>query len=135
MPLLIALLQAQTVPPPPAYTYEVVSIHKSSPEERNVRMGNDGPQGGLRTLNTPVLLLTRLSHLEGMRTDKGNEMSKGDPKVFTTNGVEFRNSGTSTGCDGAASAVTVLLILGGGWAGSSMCSVSSRICTSGDGCV
>lgn len=79
--------------------------------------------------------LTRLSHLEDIRADKCNGMSKGDPKVFTTNGLQnYRKRGASTGSWGGA-AVTGLLIRGGGWAGNSRFSVSSRICTSSDGCV
>lgn len=57
IPFVIGVINAQTLPPPPAYTYDAVSIHKSDPAERNVHMGDDGPQGGLRTVNTSVLLL------------------------------------------------------------------------------
>ena len=56
IPIAIAMLQGQTMPPPPAYTYDVVSIHKSDPAETNVHIG-EGPQGGLRTTNTSVLKL------------------------------------------------------------------------------
>ena len=51
-----AALCAQTLPPQPVYTYDVVSIHKSDPAERNIRV-TEGPQGGLRTINTSVLHL------------------------------------------------------------------------------
>ena len=56
LPFVIGLLQAQTLPPPPAYTYEVVSIHKAAPGQINVHIG-PGPQGGLRTENTSVITL------------------------------------------------------------------------------
>jgi len=55
-PFAIGVLRSQTLPPPPAYTYDVVSIHKSDPGQRNVHMG-EGPQGGVRTINTSVLIL------------------------------------------------------------------------------
>ena len=49
---------AQTSAPAPAYTYDVVSIHKSDPAAVNVHI-SPGPQGGLRTENTtPLVLLT-----------------------------------------------------------------------------
>ncbi len=58
VPLGIGLIRAQTLPPPPAYTYEVVSIHKSSPGQRGVWFG-PGPGGGIRTQNTSAMdLLT-----------------------------------------------------------------------------
>jgi uncharacterized protein (TIGR03435 family) len=50
----VNLATAQTLPP--AYTYEVVSIHKTAPGTMNVHIG-DGPQGGLRTENTSVTVL------------------------------------------------------------------------------
>jgi bla regulator protein blaR1 len=56
VPLVIGLIRAQTLPPPPAYTYEVVSIHKSSPDEQRQRIG-PGPGGGVRTQNTTAMLL------------------------------------------------------------------------------
>jgi len=56
VPAAIGVLQAQTLPPPPAYTYDVVSIHRSDPAEVNVRV-SEGPQGGLRTINTSALHL------------------------------------------------------------------------------
>ena len=56
VPFAIGVLRSQTLPPPPAYNYEAASIHKSDPGQRNVHMG-EGPQGGVRTVNTTVLLL------------------------------------------------------------------------------
>jgi len=55
-PFLIGILRAQTLPPAPAYRYEVVSIHKSAPGQTNVHIG-PGPQGGIRTENTSVMVL------------------------------------------------------------------------------
>ena len=55
LPFVIALAMAQILPPP-AYTYEVVSIHKTAPGTMNVHV-SDGPQGGLRTENTSVMVL------------------------------------------------------------------------------
>ena len=56
VPLAIGIMRAQTLPPPPAYTYDVVSIHKSSPDQRRVLIG-PGPQGGLRSQNTTAMML------------------------------------------------------------------------------
>jgi len=79
--------------------------------------------------------LARLSHLEGIRTHNHNVMSERYPKVFTTKRVlNYRKRGASTGSDGG-SAMAGFLILGLGWAGNSIRSVSSRICTSSDGWV
>jgi uncharacterized protein (TIGR03435 family) len=60
VPFVIGILRAQTLPPTPAYTYDVVSIHKSTPGQ-TVQV-EYGPQGGLRTVNTPVLLLLRAAY-------------------------------------------------------------------------
>jgi bla regulator protein BlaR1 len=58
IPLAIGIIRAQTLPPPPAYTYDVVSIHRSSPDQRRERIGG-GPQGGLRMQNvTAMFMLT-----------------------------------------------------------------------------
>jgi uncharacterized protein (TIGR03435 family) len=58
MPLAIGIIRAQTLPPPPAYTYDAVSIHRSSPDERGEGIG-PGAQGGLRMQNiTAMLMLT-----------------------------------------------------------------------------
>jgi uncharacterized protein (TIGR03435 family) len=56
LPFVIGILRAQTLPAPPAYTYDVVSIHKSAPGQGNHLIG-PGPQGGWRVLNNPVLAL------------------------------------------------------------------------------
>ena len=58
LPLVIGRLRAQTLPPPPQYTYEVVAIRPSQPGETRSRLG-PGPQGGVRALNnTAMQLLT-----------------------------------------------------------------------------
>jgi uncharacterized protein (TIGR03435 family) len=62
---LIALLAslealAQT-PPVPTYGYEVVSVKKSDPAARGVRIG-PGPQGGLRTTNTSLMVLLTFAY-------------------------------------------------------------------------
>jgi bla regulator protein BlaR1 len=58
VPLGIGLIRAQTLPPAPAYTYEVASIHKSSPGQQGSRIG-PGAGGGLRAVNvTAMQLLT-----------------------------------------------------------------------------
>jgi len=58
IPLAIGIIRAQTLPSPPAYTYDVVSIHRSSPDQRGQNIG-PGPQGGLRMQNvTAMLMLT-----------------------------------------------------------------------------
>jgi hypothetical protein len=54
IPLAIGIIRAQTLPPPPAYTYEVVSIHRSSPDQRRAGIGG-GPQGGLRMQNVTAM--------------------------------------------------------------------------------
>jgi uncharacterized protein (TIGR03435 family) len=43
----IGIIRAQIPPQPPAYTYDVVSIHRSSPDEHRTIIG-PGAQGGLR---------------------------------------------------------------------------------------
>jgi len=58
VPLAIGIIRAQTLTPPPAYTYDVVSIHRSSPDQRGEHIG-PGAQGGLRMQNlTAMLILT-----------------------------------------------------------------------------
>ncbi len=58
VPVGIGLIRAQTLPPPPTYTYEVVSIHKSSSGQQDSSIG-PGAGGGLRTQNvTTMQLLT-----------------------------------------------------------------------------
>lgn len=61
LPPLVGLLRAQTLPPPPQHTYEVVSIRPSKPGEVNSRIG-PGPQGGLRTENTNVMQLLEFAY-------------------------------------------------------------------------
>ena len=58
VPVGIGLICAQTLPPPPTYTYEVVSIHQSSPGQQSSSIG-PGAGGGLRSQNvTAMQLLT-----------------------------------------------------------------------------
>jgi uncharacterized protein (TIGR03435 family) len=58
IPTLIGILRAQTLPPSPQHTYEVVSIRPAKPGEVNSRIG-PGPNGGLRAENiTAMRLLT-----------------------------------------------------------------------------
>ncbi len=61
VPFLAAVGSGQTSPPPPAYTYDVVSIHKSDPAS-SPHIGNDGPQGGFRAVNCSLLLLIALAY-------------------------------------------------------------------------
>lgn len=56
VPVAIGILRAQSLPPEPAYTYGVVSIHRSAPDARGVQW-DTGPQAGLRTTNTTALVL------------------------------------------------------------------------------
>ncbi len=56
IPFVIGIVRAQSLPPEPAYTYGVVSIHRSSPDARGDQW-EAGPQGGLRTINTTALVL------------------------------------------------------------------------------
>ena len=58
--LTIEILCAQT-PPSPAYTYDVVSVHPSSSVQHGMQIG-PGPQGGVRTVNTPVMMLLTFSY-------------------------------------------------------------------------
>ena len=60
-PLVIGILRAQTIPPPPAFGYEVVSIKPSAPGEVSSRFG-PGPQGGIRSQNTPVMMLLTFAY-------------------------------------------------------------------------
>jgi bla regulator protein blaR1 len=61
IPFAIGILRAQTLPPAPAYTYEAVSVHKSESECPPCGI-ESGPQGGLRTTNTPVMLLLTFAY-------------------------------------------------------------------------
>jgi uncharacterized protein (TIGR03435 family) len=60
-PLIIGVLRAQTLPPPPAYGYEVVSIKPSAPGETASRFG-PGPQGGIRSQNTAVMMMLTFAY-------------------------------------------------------------------------
>ncbi len=61
IPLAIGIIRAQTLPPPPAYTYDVVSIHPSSPDQRRTQIG-PGPQGGLRMQNATAMLIMTFAY-------------------------------------------------------------------------
>lgn len=61
LPFAIGILRAQSLPPAPQYTYDVVSIHKSDPNATLMRMG-PGPQGGLRIQNTTVMQLLTFAY-------------------------------------------------------------------------
>jgi uncharacterized protein (TIGR03435 family) len=61
IPFVIGILRAQTLPPPPAYTYGVASIHKAAPGSTN-RLFGPGPQGGLRVQNMPVVGLIAFAY-------------------------------------------------------------------------
>lgn len=59
LPLSLSVLAAQTPPLEPAVRYDVVAVHKSPPgsEHRPGPGIEAGPQGGLRTHDTPVVML------------------------------------------------------------------------------
>jgi uncharacterized protein (TIGR03435 family) len=58
VPLAIGIIRAQTLPPAPAYTYDVVSIHRASSGAQGTSIG-PGANGGVRTQNcTAMQLLT-----------------------------------------------------------------------------
>ena len=61
VPLLIGIIRAQTLPPPPAFTYEVVSIHKSSPGQDGTSIG-PGAGGGMRTQNSTAMQLVTFAY-------------------------------------------------------------------------
>jgi uncharacterized protein (TIGR03435 family) len=61
LPLVIGILRAQTMPPPPAYTYDVVSIHKADPKEMGSRLG-PGPQGGMSATNVTLMGLITFAY-------------------------------------------------------------------------
>src|SRR5262249_35191917 len=61
VPVGIGLIRAQTLPPAPAYTYEVASIHKSDPEHRGSMIG-PGPAGGLRAQNATAMQLMTFAY-------------------------------------------------------------------------
>jgi uncharacterized protein (TIGR03435 family) len=56
VPLVIGILRAQTLPPPPQFTYEVVSIKRNVTGESNSMLG-PGAQGGMRGTNITALML------------------------------------------------------------------------------
>ena len=60
-PFLIGVIRAQTLPPAPAYGYDVVSIHRSDPAASGAQLGR-GPQGGWRSQNTPVMMLLTVAY-------------------------------------------------------------------------
>jgi uncharacterized protein (TIGR03435 family) len=64
IPSAIGIIRAQILPPPPAYTYDVVSIHRSSPDERRTIIG-PGAQGGLRMQYATAM--TMLTFAYGVR--------------------------------------------------------------------
>jgi uncharacterized protein (TIGR03435 family) len=56
LPFVLGVLRAQTLPPASTLSYDVVSIRKSPPDGKAPSI-SPGPEGGLRTHNTPMLLL------------------------------------------------------------------------------
>jgi uncharacterized protein (TIGR03435 family) len=56
VPVAIGVMRSQTLPPPPQYGYEVVSIRKSQSADGSSRIG-PGPMGGVRAQNVTVLNL------------------------------------------------------------------------------
>jgi bla regulator protein blaR1 len=61
VPITIGILHAQTLPPSPAYGYEVVSIKPSSPSQGGSQF-SPGPQGGLRIQNFTVLQMLTFAY-------------------------------------------------------------------------
>lgn len=61
VPFVIGIIRAQALPPVPAYTYSVASIHRADPSETGENF-NRGPQGGLITKNTPVNTLLNFAY-------------------------------------------------------------------------
>ncbi|MBY0505848.1 MAG: TIGR03435 family protein [Bryobacteraceae bacterium] len=61
LPVLIGILRAQTLPPPPKYKFEVATIRPGDPASQMVRIG-PGPQGGLRIENMSVLQLIAFAY-------------------------------------------------------------------------
>jgi len=61
LPIGIGILRAQTLPPPPAYTYDVVSIRPADPNFQGSRIG-PGPQGGMRAQNNTILQLLTFAY-------------------------------------------------------------------------
>jgi uncharacterized protein (TIGR03435 family) len=61
IPPAIGIIRAQTLPPPPAYTYDVVSIHPSSPGHGRTQIG-PGAQGGLRMQNVTAMVIMTFAY-------------------------------------------------------------------------
>jgi len=61
VPLGIGLIRAQTLPPTPAYTYEVASIRKSNPGQQGSSIG-PGAGGGMRARNTTAMQLLTFAY-------------------------------------------------------------------------
>jgi bla regulator protein blaR1 len=61
LPIVIGILRAQTLPPAPEYSYDVVSIHRSDPKDMTSRLG-PGPQGGLTSQNVTVMQLMTFAY-------------------------------------------------------------------------
>jgi uncharacterized protein (TIGR03435 family) len=61
VPVTIGVLRSQTLPPPPAYGYEVVSIRPSPPGQTGSHL-RPGPQGGLTGQNVTALFLITFAY-------------------------------------------------------------------------
>jgi uncharacterized protein (TIGR03435 family) len=61
IPVAIGVLRAQTLPPPPEYTYDVVSVRPSTGDGRITRIA-PGPQSGIRTQGTTVMQLLTFAY-------------------------------------------------------------------------
>ena len=62
IPFAIGILRAQTLPPAPKYTYEVVSIHKTGDEGCPPCGLGIGPEGGLRISNYSVIRMLEYAY-------------------------------------------------------------------------
>lgn len=60
-PLIIGVLRAQTLPPPPQFKFEVASIRPSNAADLNNRLG-PSPQGGLRGQNVTTMHLIAFAY-------------------------------------------------------------------------
>ncbi len=61
LPFAIGILRAQSLPPGPQYVYDTVSVHRSAPDAVGGHIG-PGPQGGLKTENTTLMLLLTFAY-------------------------------------------------------------------------
>lgn len=61
VPVAIGVLRAQTLPPPPTYTYEVATIRPAEPGAMGTRIG-PGPQGGMRWQNATVMQMLSFAY-------------------------------------------------------------------------